>query len=85
MNNNWNAKVYFRERESLRMKFHFLSPQNSSDLSEISNKLDRAQKQLRELRDDNSKMSRDLQIIVKGIALMVSAPENDSNEELEAR
>ncbi len=60
---------------------NFLKSHDGFDLSNFSSTLERIQTQLRELRDDNVTMSKDLRTIVKGIALMVSAPEpeGDSN------
>ncbi len=70
----------------MRMKI-FESPQRDleKNLSLFMKKLETIQKQLRDLRDDNSRMSLQLAQCVKGIALMVSAPENDepNSSELE--
>ncbi len=58
------------------MKNFFSSPPKSPDLQSFS-KLEIMQKQLRELRDDNQVILENLRICVKGIALLVSAPEPD--------
>ncbi len=60
------------------MKNFFSSPPKDSDLQNFS-KLEVIQKQLRDLRDDNIRMSNDLRTIVKGIALMVAAPEAEED------
>ncbi len=60
------------------MKKFFSSPPKSPDL-QIFSKLEVMQTQLRALREDNAQMSKDISTIVKGIALMVTAP----TEELE--
>ncbi len=61
------------------MKNLFSSPPKDSDLQNFS-KLEIIQKQLRDLRDDNTLMREQLRICVKGIALLVSAPEDENNE-----
>jgi len=63
------------------MKNLFSSPPAPSDLQNFSVKLDVIQKQLRDLRDDNIRMSKDLRSTVKGIALLVSTPEPDLESE----
>ena len=63
----------------MRMKI-FESPQKDLEKN-LSLRLDVIQKQLRLLRDDNSQMSKDLSTIVKGIALLVAAPEVDDEQQ----
>ncbi len=57
----------------------FKSPQR--DLEKIT-KLDIMQKQLRDLRDDNIQISKDLKTIIKGVALLVSVPQEDEIEDV---
>ncbi len=63
----------------MRMKnFIFKSSSTPSDFHKICMlKLEIMQKQLRELRDDNQITHKDLNTIVKGLALLVSAPETE--------
>ncbi len=63
------------------MKNLFSSPPKLSDLQNFSNKLLVMQKQLRDLRDDNIRMSKDLRTCVKGLGLLVSTPEPDLESE----
>ncbi len=58
----------------------FESPQKDLEKN-LSFRLEIMQKQLRDLRDDNSLISKDLKTILKGVALLVAVPEK---EELEA-
>ncbi len=60
----------------------FESPQRDleKNLSFVDRKLDVIQKQLRDLRDDNVQMSKDIRTIVKAVALMVTAPEEEEIE-----
>ncbi len=58
------------------MKNLFKSPE-SSDLKIFQN-MDIMQKQLRDLRDDNIEIIKQIRTCVKGLALLVSAPEEDS-------
>ncbi len=61
------------------MKNFFSSPSKTPDLQNFS-KLEIIQKQLRDLRDDNIRMSNDIRTIVKGIALLVTVPEPEEIE-----
>ncbi len=61
------------------MKNFFSSPPKSPDLQSFS-KLDLIQKELRHARDDHAQMQKDLSTIVRGIALMVSAPTEEDSD-----
>ncbi len=63
------------------MKNLFSSPPKSPDLQNFSVKLEVIQKQLRDLRQDNIELNKNLRICVKGIALLVSTPEPDLESE----
>ncbi len=43
------------------------------------------QKQLRDLRDDNIELIKQVRVCVKALAILVSSPEPEDSEELEAR
>ncbi len=59
------------------MKNFFSSP--PEDLQSFS-RLDVIQKQLRDLRDDNQIMLKQIRILVKGLAILVSSPESEDLE-----
>ncbi len=81
MKNDWNPKVYFTRRESLRMKnFIFKSSEDKTDLKKLFIILELIQKEQRHARYDLQLGLKHLDTIVKGVALMVSAPE--AEEEL---
>ncbi len=61
----------------------FKSPLKDLEKEANSIKLDVIQKQLRDLRDDNASLAKDLKTILKGVALMVSAPEPEENLQAE--
>ncbi len=66
------------------MRMHvFKSPLKDLEKEANSIKLDVIQKQLRDLRDDNASLAKDLKTILKGVALMVSAPEPEENLQAE--
>ncbi len=65
------------------MRMHvFKSPQKDLEKKAYLTRLDVIQKQLRDLRDDNQIMNKKLDTIVKGMALMVSAPEPEEIEDI---
>ncbi len=66
-----------RERESMRMKNFIFKSSSNTDLLKIFSQLDSIQKEQRANRYDNQCELKQLEVIVKGIALLVSAPEPD--------
>ncbi len=62
------------------MKNLFKSPV-PSDLK-IFQTFEIMQKQLRDLRDDNIQMMKQIRILVKGMAILVSSPEPEDSEEI---
>ncbi len=68
-----------RKRESMRMKnFIFKSSVDTTDLLKIFKLLENIQKEQRANRFDNQQELKKLDTCVKGLALLVSAPDNDS-------
>ncbi len=67
-----------RERESLRMKNFIFKSSSESDLLKILQKLDIIQKEQRHARYDLQVLLKRIDTCVKGLAILVSAPENDS-------
>ncbi len=60
------------------MKNFIFKSSNDSDLSKMFQlKLELIQKELRHQRDEHAQITKDLSTIVKGIALLVSVPEED--------
>ncbi len=57
------------------MKNFFSSPTELPDFQNFSLKLDLIQKELRNARDDNARILKDLSTIVKGMAILVTQPE----------
>jgi len=70
-----------RERKSLGMKNLFSSPSILPDLQKFYNKLETIQAEQRHARYDLQQIQKQLQICVKGIALLVSTPEPDLESE----
>ncbi len=66
-----------RERESMRMKNFIFKSSQATDLLKILQKLDIIQKEQRHARYDLQVGLKQLEVIKKGIALLVSAPEPD--------
>ncbi len=65
----------------------FESPQKDLEKN-LSSQLDIMQKQLRDLRDDNQYLKKQINICVKALAILVSSPEPEDSQadmELEAR
>ncbi len=63
------------------MKNFFSSPPKSPDFQSFSVE-DIIQKQLRDLRDDHIQINKQLRILVKGMAILVSSPEPEDSEEI---
>ncbi len=70
-----------RERESMRMKNFIFKSSLDKDLLKIFNKLEIMQQQLRELRGDNTYLTLKTNQLVKGMAILVTQPEPDSEIE----
>ncbi len=58
------SKIYMGERESMRMKNFIFKSSNNSDLQKFSLTLNIMQKQLRDLRDDQSDIKRRLTRVI---------------------
>ncbi len=64
----------------MRMKNFIFKSSQDSDLQKLFIKLELIQKELRHARDDHVQMTKDLSTIVKGVALIVSVPEEELPE-----
>ncbi len=62
------------------MKNFIFKSSNTSDLFKIFKTLDLIQTELRHQRDDHIEINKDLKTIVKGIALIISAPTEETEE-----
>ncbi len=67
-----------RERESMRMKNFIFKSSFTTDLLKIYQKLEIIQKEQRAARYDLQVITKQVTTCVKGLAILVSAPENDS-------
>jgi len=62
------------------MKNFIFKSQNNFDLQKFSKTLDTIQAEQRHARYDLQVIQKDLKVLLKGIALLVSAPEPEDNE-----
>ena len=67
----------------MRMKNFIFKSSQDSDLQKFSLKLEIVQKQLRDLRDDNQIIQKDLKTCVKALAAIYSSPKDMTEETLE--